>query len=145
MNLVLMEAEHLTQTKCRGADQCRGAFFPLEQQPAPSITGHLHMQCISFRIISGASQVVIPRRVLEMKTHLCMHGRSPSKANSTVTHHEARSTVTPVVSPRCGDATHQPLISFNQRSITLSLISLMPRVGLIWAYYYYSAVFYWTG
>ena len=27
MNLVLMEAEHLTQTKCKRADQCRGAFF----------------------------------------------------------------------------------------------------------------------
>lgn len=27
MNLVLMEAEHLTQTKCRRADQCRWAFF----------------------------------------------------------------------------------------------------------------------
>lgn len=34
MNLVLMEAEHLTQTKCRRADQW---------------TGHLHMQCISFK------------------------------------------------------------------------------------------------
>lgn len=27
MNLVVMEAEHLTQTKCRRADQCLGAFF----------------------------------------------------------------------------------------------------------------------
>lgn len=27
MNLVLMEAEHLTQTKCRRADQCWGFFF----------------------------------------------------------------------------------------------------------------------
>lgn len=69
MNLVLMEAEHLTQTKCRRADQCWGAFFlSLEQQPALSKTGHLHMQCISFKIITarqeprrlGTSQVVIP-------------------------------------------------------------------------------------
>lgn len=29
MNLVLMEAEHLTQTKCMRADQCRGTFSPL--------------------------------------------------------------------------------------------------------------------
>lgn len=81
MNLVLMEAEHLTQTKCRRADQCWGAFFSplsLEQQPALCKTGHLHMQCISFKIITarwellrlGTSQVVVPYRVLEMKMHV---------------------------------------------------------------------------
>lgn len=60
MNLVLMEAEHLTQTKCRGADQCWGAFFlflvfnhPLIWTAASSPkTGHLHLQCISFKIIT---------------------------------------------------------------------------------------------
>lgn len=36
MNFVLMEAEHLTQTKCSGADQCWGFFFSLEQQSALS-------------------------------------------------------------------------------------------------------------
>lgn len=54
-------------------------FFPsLEQQPALSKTGHLHMQCISFKIITarreprrlGTSQVVVPYRVLEMKMHV---------------------------------------------------------------------------
>lgn len=35
MSLGLMEAEHLTQTKCTRADQFRGAFFsPLEPRPA---------------------------------------------------------------------------------------------------------------
>lgn len=62
MSLGLMEAEHLTQTKCTGADQFRGAFFPhLSRGQLSPMTGHLHMRCISVMVIPAIQEPTPPR------------------------------------------------------------------------------------
>lgn len=76
MSLGLMEAEHLTQTKCTGADQFRGAFFPhLSRGQLSPTTGHLHMRCISVMVITAIQEPPPPRdwyrsTAVEMKRHV---------------------------------------------------------------------------